>query len=201
MESRGRRTPRMAAPADTPLPRTTPAALDPVRIDKPVAAPAAPPEVVVERISAPIPAASPPLSTSTALSGPVLAPTLPELSRSPALPAPPQPDAADIGTDILSAVARSRTALARAIEALSDELASFARHNLDTTAHTAIRMLGVKTWAEAVAVNTGFARASFDHWLDSTAKVSELGVKLAVNSSKPFLAELGKNWSGSRPIR
>jgi hypothetical protein len=99
----------------------------------------------------------------------------------------------------VAAVLRSRTALARGIEALSDEVATFTRHHLDTTTDTAIRMLRVKTWAEAVAVNTGFARASFDHWLDSTAKFSELGVALAVESSKPFVAELGKTWSATRP--
>jgi hypothetical protein len=168
-------------------------------MDKPPEAPVTPPELVVERISSPMPAPPPTLSTSTALSDPVLSPTLTELPSTPALPAPVQRAAAELGTDMSSAVARSRAAMARGIEALSDEVANFARHNLDTTTHTAIRMLGVKTWAEAVAVNTGFARAAFDHWLDSTAKVSELGVNLAIESSKPFVAEFGKAWSATGP--
>jgi hypothetical protein len=144
----------------------------------------------MQPISPPIPAASPDILTSTALS------TLP---ASPAVPAPAPPLAPEIGANLLAAVARSRTALARGIEALSDEVANFARHNLDMTTHTAIRMLGVRTWADAIAVNTGFARASFDHWLDSTAKVSELGLNLAFESSKAFVSEFGKVWNVGRP--
>jgi hypothetical protein len=215
----------MAGPADTPTPRTTPAAPDPPRIDKPAEEPVERPEVVVQRISPPLPAAPPTLASTTALSAPVAAPApspastasaappiplsapaapgergvalpLPLVAAPPAYPAPPAPVAAATGPDLAAAVARSRTALAQGIEALGDEIASFARHSLDTTADTAKRMLEVKTWADAVAVNTGFARASLDHWLDSSAKVSALGVKLAIESSKPFVAGFGKVWSG-----
>lgn len=196
MESRGRRTPRIAAPAETPLPRMTPAAANPLRIDKPPEAPLPPPELVVQPISPPMPAPSPNILTSTALSDPISSAALP---APPAVTPPAPPMAAEIGADIFAAVARSRTTLARGIEALSDEVANFARHNLDTTTHTAIRMLGVRTWADAIAVNTGFARASFDHWLDSTAKVSELGLNLAFESSKSFVSEFGKVWSVGRP--
>jgi len=136
----------------------------------------APPEVVVQRISAPVPAPLP-------------------------SPAPAALPRADIAPDIFAIIAESRAALARGVESMSEEVASFTRHSIETTAHSAIQMLGVKTWADAVAVNTVFARTSFDSWLDSTAKVSELGIKLAVESSKPFVAKLGNAWSKAYPSR
>jgi Phasin protein len=167
MESKGRRSPRMTAPAHIPAARPAPEAADPVRVDKPVEEFEAPPDVVVQRILPPVPAPLPPATPAV----------LPE----------------DVGPDIFAAVAESRAALIRGVVSIGDELASFARYSIDAAAHTAIQMLGVKTWADAVAVNSSFTRASFDHWLESTAKTSELGVKLAVESSRPFVNKFGQN--------
>jgi hypothetical protein len=52
-----------------------------------------------------------------------------------------------------------------------------------------------------MALNTGYVRAGFDQWLDSSSKVSELGMKLAAESSKPFVTKFGQVWSGTRPGR
>jgi Phasin protein len=176
MEGKGRRNPRMtAAAADIPASQPAPEAMDPVKVVKPLEEYLAPPDVIVQRISPP-PAPLP-------------------------SPAPAALPRADIAPDIFDVIAESRAALAHGVESMSEEVASFARHSIETTAHSAIQMLGVKTWADAVAVNTVFARSSFDSWLDSTAKVSELGVKLAVESSKPFVAKFGRAWSKAYPSR
>ena len=98
---------------------------------------------------------------------------------------------------MLAAIAESRAALARAVESMSDELASYARHSIDASANTAIKLLAVTTWSDAVAVNANFARTSYDQWLDSTAKVSELGVKLAYESSKPLMSRFERIWRGA----
>jgi hypothetical protein len=113
MESRGRRTPRMASPTEAAPPRTAPEA-EPVGLDKLVEEPTVPPEMIVERIA-------PPLSATVAR------------------PEPPAPAAVDLGRDIFDIVAESRAALAHGVEAISDELASFARHSIDATAHARSR--------------------------------------------------------------
>ena len=93
---------------------------------------------------------------------------------------------------IFAVIAELRAVMARSVGSISDELASFARQSIDATAQTAIQMLSVKTWADAVAVNTNYARISYDHWLDSASKVSELGIKLAFESSKPLVRRMAK---------
>jgi hypothetical protein len=98
---------------------------------------------------------------------------------------------------LFAIIAESRTALARGIESMSDEWASFVRHSIDVTADTAIRMLAATTWSDAVAVNARFARTSYDRWLDSSTKVSELGVKTAFESSKPFINRIDQLWRSS----
>ena len=175
MESRGRRSPRMAAPADTPPSHPALEAMDPVRADEPLDE-SPPPDVVVQRIAPPV---------SEPLPAPVPAARL----------------GAETEPDIFAAIAKLRAALAHGVELISEACASFARHSIDTTARCAIQMLGIKTWADAVTVNTGFARTSLDLWLDSTAKVSELGVKLAVESSKPFVGKFGNARGKAHPGR
>jgi Phasin protein len=101
---------------------------------------------------------------------------------------------ADFDGKALVAVEESRAAMARGFDALSEEMAGLARCGIDTVTRTAIEMLAVKSFSDAIAVNASFARASFDNWIGGSAKFSELGVKLAVESSRPFLAHLGESW-------
>jgi hypothetical protein len=124
------------------------------------------PDVVVQRVQSPVPATS-----------------------------APRGELADFGSEALAAIDESRAAMARGFDALSEEIARLARCGIDTAARTAIEMLAVKTFSDALAVNAGFTRASFDDWLGGSAKLSEFGVKLAVESSHPFLAHLAKSWS------
>jgi hypothetical protein len=100
----------------------------------------------------------------------------------------------DFGNGALVAVEESRAALACGFDALSEEMAALARSGIDTVTRTAIDMLAVKSFSDAIAVNASFARASLDNWIGGSAKFSELGVKLAVESSRPFLAHLGESW-------
>jgi len=97
---------------------------------------------------------------------------------------------------MFAAIAQSRAVLAQGLDAIGNEVANFARHSLDASAQAAIQMLQAKTWADAFAVNSGLARTSLDYWLGSTAKVSEIGIRLAIDWSKPLVGELGKVWGG-----
>lgn len=194
MESRGRRNPRITAPADLPPAQLASGPAEPAGVDKPAEDPVAPPE-------APAAAAVPePEAPEAAVAE---APDLPVsriLSSAPEAALLPIPAAAaerGAERDFFAMVAESRAALARGVESMSDELASFARHSIDVTADTAIEMLAVTTWSDAAAVNAKFARTSYDQWLDSSAKVSELGVRLAYESSKPFISGFGRIWLGA----
>jgi hypothetical protein len=104
---------------------------------------------------------------------------------------------AGTGGDTRAMLSESQAAVSRGLQALGDELACYARQSMDTLARTAIESLSVKTWSDAVAVNSRLARTSFDQWVDSAAKVSELGIKLTNDAAKPFLTKMGVAW---RPV-
>jgi hypothetical protein len=168
MEAKGKRTARAAAPVGIPGPT--------------VVAAEVPNEILVAKVTE---LAAPEAPRIEVQSG---SPPLSALSADPA-------DRSQIANQALAALAESRAALARGLDALSEEVAELTRRGIDVAGRTAIEMLAVKTLSDAIAVNAGFARSSFDNWINGSAKFSELGVKLAVESSRPFLARLGNTWS------
>jgi hypothetical protein len=103
-------------------------------------------------------------------------------------------DLADFGREAFAALVQSQTALARGLEALSTEMAGLALSGIDTAARTATDMLGIKTLSDAIEVNAGLTRSSFVALVGGSAKLSELGVKLAAEASQPLLDQLGKSW-------
>jgi hypothetical protein len=192
MESRSRRNQRMTPPADLPPAQLASGPAEPADLTKPAEDPVPPldaPAAVVDP--------APEASDAAVVAAPEL--EVPQILPPAPLAPPPVPVIAvepAAERDLFAIIAESRAALARGVESVSDELASFARHNIDVTADTAIQMLAVRTWSDAVAVNAKFARTSYDQWLESTAKVSELGVRLAYESSKPFMSRLGRMLRG-----
>ncbi|MGH7046012.1 MAG: phasin family protein [Stellaceae bacterium] len=171
--------PIAVAPSENPLPppADAPAGASPAEIVEPTA-PFASPEAVEE---------------AAAIGSEVVASALaPTLLRS----ASPEPLAA-IGSATFSALAEARNALASSLEALSDEVAGLTRREIGAVADSAIEMLQVRTVYDAIAVNAGFTGASLDHWLGSSARFSELGTRLAVETTRPFLERLGRNWLGA----
>lgn len=116
----------------------------------------------------------------------------------PATAAPRQPAAGDdafaYGRQAWAAFAEAQAAAARGFEALVGEINTLTRSEIAAVADSATAMLGVKTFADAVEVNLGYARRSFDVLVSSTAKLSEIGVKAATDASRPILTRFGSDW-------
>ena len=102
---------------------------------------------------------------------------------------------ADYGSQNLAAFIQSQTALARGLQALSAEMTGLTLSGIDAAARTATDMLAVKTIADAIEVNAGFTKRNFDTLIGGSAKLSELGVKVAGEASQPILTQLGKDWT------
>jgi hypothetical protein len=103
----------------------------------------------------------------------------------------PSDDMLAYGRQSWAALAEAQAAAARGFEAVVGEMTNFTRSEMAAAANTATAMLGVKTFAEAVEVNLGFARRSFDALIGSAAKLSEIGAKAAAETSRPILSRFG----------
>jgi len=180
MESKGRRASRAAGPSTKPVQDAPPAETAPGAA-KPVESPAE------ELISAKSPAELVVSATPSMASPSVEA--LAETTKSAS-----SEDLADFGREAFAALVRSQTAVARGLEAFGAELAGLALSGIDAAARTATDMLRVKTFSDAIELNAGFTCTSFDTLVGGSAKLSELGVKLAAEASQPILTQLGKSW-------
>jgi len=106
-------------------------------------------------------------------------------------------DLAGIGSEAFAALVQSQTAVARGLEALGAELTGLALSTIDTATRAATDLLAVRTLSDAIEVNAGFGRNSFVALVGGSAKLSELGAKLAAEASQPILKQLGARvcWS------
>jgi len=124
------------------------------------------------------------------------------LAAAPEIAPPPEPVADDaapdeiarLRRDALAAVTESQAALAHCLAAISEAMAGLGRAGIGIAAGTATDMLGVKTLSDACEVGVRFARKSCDSLLDGSAKLSGLGMTLAVEMSRPMLTQLGQSW-------
>ena len=136
--------------------------------------------------------AAEPIATTTA-SEPV-APIQVTALPSPVSRAPTAEALGDLSGDAFAAVAESQAAFARGLDELSVEAAAVARRGIDAAAKSATEMLAVKTLADAIEVNAGFARRSFEAFVGGSARLSELGIKFAADAAEPILAQFSRSW-------
>ena len=179
MESKGRRAGRAAAPGAIPAEAvnrtsTSPGAEQPVEVPAKEFIPA---EASVELVAPVVAVAAPPRDDTLAAGA--------KNSSG---------EVADFSREVFAALVQSQTAVARGLEALSVEATGLAISGIDAATRTATDMLGVKTLSDAIEVNAGFTRSSFDALVGGSAKLSELGMKLATEASRPILTQLGKSW-------
>jgi hypothetical protein len=190
MESKGRRAPRAAGPVE--------ALAEPRKKVEVPAAAIEPTEVSVE---SPEPAeimadAAKPVEAGAILEADAGATLEPQPSiRTPVVvESAPVERPAYFGREPFSALAQSQAALARGLEALSAEMAELVLSGIDAATRTATKMLGVKTLSDAIEVNTGLACSSLDVLVGGPAKLSELGLRLAADTSQPIVSQLAKGW-------
>lgn len=194
METKGRRSLRASGatepaaaplnPVEAPTPANGPSHIEPLK----------PAELLVE--------AEKSTKTAVELVG-AAAQAAPTPSIGPLPPVPKSADRCDLGKfegDPAAVLAESQAALARGLEALSAEMAGLALSGMNVLARTATKLLAVKTLADAIEVNAGFTCSSLETLVDGSAKLSELGVKLAAETSQPLFGQLARGWSkAARP--
>ena len=137
----------------------------------------------------PRPETAPAAQPVAALPAPPAAPVLAKSAPTASVATPD--DMFAYGQQSWVALAEAQAAAARGLEALVREMTTFTRSEMAAAADSATAILGVKTFAEAVEVNLGYARRSFDALIGSAAKLSEIGVKAAAEASRPILSRLG----------
>jgi hypothetical protein len=194
METKGRRSVRAPGPTEAPAAPFKPVAAPPPTNGASEAEPLKPAELLVEA------GKSAETAVDLAAAAATAAPT-PSIGALPPAPKSAKPDfSGHFEGDAAAALAQSQAALARGLEALSAEMAGLALSGMNVLARTATKLLAVKTLSDAIEVNAGFTCSSLETLVGGSAKLSELGVKLATETSQPLFGQLARGWSrAARP--
>ena len=117
---------------------------------------------------------------------------LPKTPAVPALPAPYRVPAG--GETFLSAfqasfasLGASQSAVASDVNAMALEMNGLARSNLTAATDSVAALLAAKSLADAVEVQLGFVRRCLDAAADGSTRLGKLGLKLALDASRPML--------------
>ncbi|HEV2336509.1 MAG TPA: phasin family protein [Stellaceae bacterium] len=102
---------------------------------------------------------------------------------------------ADSAGDPWAAFSDAQAALARGVEEIAAEVTLMTRSGIAATADAAVALFGVTTFAEVVEINAALARRGTDAVIEGSAKLSEIGVKLIGEATRPILSRFGVPWS------
>jgi hypothetical protein len=150
-----------------------------------------------KRIAAPKPIAAPAVALSPeAEIAPAAALPAPEPVA--ALPAPPLPQALPKPQEAadkllktchatVASVCASQAAVASDVAAMVLEIGGLTRSNLTAAGDSVTALLGSRNLADAFDIQLGFARRSLDAMVTGSTKLSEIGLRLANDATKPML--------------
>ena len=111
------------------------------------------------------------------------------------------PDFADVGRENLAAVARANAALVKGFEELGQEVAGYAQYNLVSAVDAARALVGIKTIADLVALNRKVAQATVEGAIANSARLSEIGIRVATEALLPLQAQVAQNFGRLVPRR
>jgi phasin family protein len=100
-------------------------------------------------------------------------------------------DLTHMGRENFGALVRANTVLTQGLEAIGQEMIGYTRGSLSSAAEAATALLGAKTFQDVLELNNAFAKAAVDRFLASSARLSEVGVKVATEALEPLSARAG----------
>lgn len=101
-------------------------------------------------------------------------------------------DGADIGRECSEACMKSATILMKGCESIMSAVVSLAQASAEKQARYMKEALSSKTINEFADVQNRIAQAGFDDFMAGATKISELGVKIMIDSAEPVNAQMNE---------
>ncbi|MGD9539163.1 MAG: phasin family protein [Alphaproteobacteria bacterium] len=93
---------------------------------------------------------------------------------------------AGIGRENFDAFVKASTIAAQGYGAITQHWMDFAKSTVEQSVETARAVMSTKNVKDALELQSGFARAAFDRYVDEANKISELSVKTATDALAPI---------------
>ncbi|BAF87591.1 MULTISPECIES: phasin family protein [Azorhizobium] len=96
------------------------------------------------------------------------------------------------GKENLDLAMTSFGAVSKSAQAIAVELADYTKTSFETSTATLEKLLGAKTLEQAVEIQQGFLKSSYEALVAETSKLGELYADLAKEAYKPYEAAFSK---------
>jgi phasin family protein len=96
----------------------------------------------------------------------------------------------DLTPGHIEAAVQANAALAKALERVNKELMGLARSSMENATNAAKALFGARTLSDVVAVNSGYAKSTFDTLVAGSTKLSEIGAEAAQATLQPINARV-----------
>ncbi|HXQ49583.1 MAG TPA: phasin family protein [Stellaceae bacterium] len=93
---------------------------------------------------------------------------------------------ADLGRENIAAVTKANVLWSEGVQAIGQEILTYAKSSLKSASHTATALLGAKTLDEVIQLNSDLAKETLETMVERSAKLSEMGVSLASEAMAPI---------------
>ena len=87
----------------------------------------------------------------------------------------------------IASIGESQTAVASSVTALALEMNGLVRANLTAASEGMAALFAATSLVDAIEIQLGFARRSLDAMVGGSAKLGEIGLRLANDAAKPML--------------
>jgi len=129
----------------------------------------------------------------------IATPEMDEASDGGAAPTPFTPldfeSLVDLGRENFAAAAKANRVLSEGMQAIGQEILTYAKSSLESASQAATALLEAKTLDEVIQLNTDLAKTSLETMLARSAKLSEMGVSVANEALAPWGGRMGATFA------
>jgi hypothetical protein len=106
----------------------------------------------------------------------------------------------DLAPGHIEAAVQANAALAKALERVNKELMGLTQSSMENATNAAKALFGARTLSDVVAVNSGYAKSTFDTLAAGSIKLSEVGLEAAQAALQPINARVQATLKAFNPL-
>ena len=96
------------------------------------------------------------------------------------------PEIADFNKETVEAVMASTNTVAKGVEELGQEIATFAQKTAEKNFETAQKMFALKNVQDVLELQAEWAKSAFDGFVAESAKLQDISVQVSTKASEPI---------------
>jgi hypothetical protein len=107
----------------------------------------------------------------------------------------PNNDFQKMGKDNYDAMVRSYGELNKGLQAIATRWTNFSKQAFEDATRTFEKLVGVKSFEQAVEIQSDYAKRAYDNWVAEASKLSEMYTNVAREAYKPVEKAVAKKVS------